>query len=74
MQISAVYEKLAESEKVDLCQRCSGKGWNWSNLDFGDIPGDEKKICCDMCAGTGRVKMVNVRADIVVPFNWDLKN
>lgn len=73
MKISVVYEKLAESEKVDLCGSCNGKGWKWSNLDFGDIPGDEERICCGACGGTGRVKTATVRADIIVPFDWDLK-
>ena len=72
MKISVVYKVLAESEKVDLCGRCDGNGWYWSDLEFGDYPGDEKKICCDSCGGTGRVKTVNVNADIVVPFDWKL--
>jgi len=70
MKISAIHEKLAESKEVILCERCNGKGYVWSNLDFGDIPGDEREICCGPCGGTGRVKTVTVRADIVVPFNW----
>ena len=72
MKISVIHEVLSESEEVNLCGSCNGKGWYWSDLEFGDYPGDERKICCSSCAGTGRVKTVNVNADIVVPLDWKL--
>ncbi|HLD89445.1 MAG TPA: hypothetical protein VI911_00235 [Patescibacteria group bacterium] len=72
MRIVAVHELLSDSGKVVLCQRCNGKGWELSHLDFGDYPGDEEKIACSSCGGTGRIKTVSVVADIVVPFNWKL--
>jgi DnaJ-class molecular chaperone len=57
--------------KVELCERCSGKGWVWSDLEFGDIPGDEKKLCCRDCNGTGRVTVLVMRVEAVVPHDFN---
>ena len=72
MKISTIYEQLAESDRVVICDSCQGVGWYWSELEWGDGPGDEEKIDCGACGGTGRIKTVCVRADIIVPFDWEL--
>ena len=74
MKIQAVHKKIAERGDVILCPTCKGRGWNWSNLDFGDYPGDERKIDCASCGANGRVRTVTVEADIIVPYNWELNS
>jgi len=58
-----------ESE-ISLCNECGGSGFVWSNLDFGDIPGDERKLKCNACNGTGRVKTITITAIAEVPFDY----
>jgi DnaJ-class molecular chaperone len=72
MKLVTVRELLSDSEKAKPCQQCDGKGWKWSDLDFGDLPGDERRISCPMCAGTGKIKIVTVRADIIVPYDMTI--
>ena len=57
---------------VELCPNCQGKGWYWSNLDFGDAPGDETKITCRQCAGSGRVTTLAMTVEAVVPFDYKI--
>ena len=72
-QVLIVHEILLENNVVELCPKCQGRGWNWSDLTFGDIPGDEVKKACQVCNSTGRVKTVTVRADVLVPLDWTVQ-
>ena len=58
------------ASEITLCNKCKGSGFVWSNLDFGDIPGDERKLKCKDCDGTGRVKMIKITAIAEVPFDF----
>ena len=56
--------------KISLCNECKGTGFVWSDLGFGDIPGDERKLKCKDCNGTGRVKTITITAIVEVPFDY----
>jgi DnaJ-class molecular chaperone len=73
MQIKTVL-KIEEPKQraVELCPRCMGNGWYWSDLNFGDFPGDETKITCRDCNGSGRVTTLKMEVEAVVPFDYKL--
>ena len=39
--LKEIQKVIGDVEAVALCPRCEGSGKVWSELDFGDIPGDE---------------------------------
>jgi DnaJ-class molecular chaperone len=59
-----------EHRKVGLCKNCRGQGWVWSELEFGDIPGDERKCSCTACNGAGRTTALTITVEAVVPFDF----
>jgi hypothetical protein len=44
-----------------------------SDLDFGDAPGDEVKITCRDCNGSGRVTTLMMMVEAVVPFDFKVE-
>lgn len=56
---------------ISLCKECKGSGSVWSDLEFGDGAGDEELRTCYACKGSGRIKIVRVVADVVVPFDYE---
>jgi len=56
--------------EISLCNECIGSGFVWSDLGFGDIPGDERKLKCKACNGTSRVKTIMITAIAEVPFDY----
>lgn len=61
------------TRKIELCTKCYGDGWYFSDLDFGDIPGDEVKINCKICNGTGQVTTLEVVCLAIVPYDFIIK-
>lgn len=70
VEVTKITKVLKESKgAVELCSHCGGKGWFWSDLEFGDIPGDESKISCTACNKTGRVMKVKLEVEALIPFS-----
>ena len=61
-----------QDRSIILCERCQGLGWYWSDLEFGDAPGDEHKIDCSLCGKTGRLTMLTMKVKALVPYHYDL--
>jgi DnaJ-class molecular chaperone len=75
MKIKEVLEihKTGHREPA-LCPMCEGNGWDWSDLEFGDLPGDEEKHDCGHCKGTGRVVILKMTVIAEVPFNFEINS
>jgi DnaJ-class molecular chaperone len=69
-KVEEILEKSDAERTPRLCEDCSGKGWRWSQIEFGDLPSDKKKRTCSLCAGTGRVVTLSVRCSVTAPFDF----
>ncbi len=72
VKICKLTKIISKAKNIELCSKCNGNGWFWSDLGFGDIPGDEVKICCRQCGGKGRVILATIEVEAMMPFDFEI--
>jgi len=70
MEIKKVHKVLDDGHHVRICKECKGKG-EVPEDEFGS--GHSDMETCPSCWGTGRTKVVMVKCEIRVPYDWKLK-
>lgn len=59
-----------KTHEIKLCGRCGGEGKCWTELEFGDVPGDETQYPCPRCNATGRTSIIELTVMAEVPYNF----
>lgn len=72
MNVKSVEKIIDACSNIKLCSQCDGEGKVWTELEFGDIPGDERQYDCPRCKGSGRTAIFKLEVLAEMPFNYKL--
>jgi hypothetical protein len=70
LEVEVISLEEPRTRDVELCPSCKGTGQVWSDIGFGELPSDSRKITCRKCAGTGRLTKLRMVVDAIVPFDF----